>query len=90
MVRKLGDRLGVEGWGRGEENWVIDHQKLAGDTLLPEVWEALDAYLLQSYIHPAGVTLRIAAAGVDSGYRDEIVSSFVRGRLCRPGRSNNP
>lgn len=76
----------VDGWGRASENWGIDYVRFEGDTLLPEVWDVLDEYLLRTWWHPAGVQLRPVVTVIDSGYRDEMVSAFVRSR-AKSGRN---
>jgi phage terminase large subunit GpA-like protein len=75
------DRLefAAEGWGRGEENWGIDHQVFSGDTEKPEVWDKLAEYLRgRRYLHARGIRLEIAATFIDSGYLAAEVYKFAR------------
>lgn len=80
------DRFEVEvvGWGVGKESWGIRYQKIFGDTLEPQVWKDLDAFLLNSVFHKKGGTaLRIAACCIDSGYRSNQVYSFTADKFSR-------
>jgi phage terminase large subunit GpA-like protein len=82
------DRVEVElvGWGRGEESWSLDFVRFEGDTAQPEVWEKLDGYLAQEWWHalaPDDVSLQIAAAFVDSGFRAAHVYAFTKTRAER-------
>ncbi len=63
------DRLEVEtvAWGLGEESWSIDYKVLWGDPLRDEVWEDLDDYLSQTFLHQSGAQLGISAAALDTG-----------------------
>ncbi len=78
-----GDRLEVEvdGYGRGEECWLIDFQVIHGDPLKRgpgSVWDALAALRDKSYAHAGGQTLRIAAMAIDSGYHTQEVYDHCR------------
>lgn len=79
------DRLEIEidGWGAGEENWTIDHQRLHGDTAHEEVWQRAEGVLARGYAHEAGGTLYLRAGMIDSGYRAPEVYRFVRPRQAR-------
>lgn len=68
---------GIEGWGSGMENWKVDYQLYEGDTLLPEIWEDLRKYVMLTWKHYCGVTLRPMVFNVDAGYRTEMVAMFV-------------
>jgi phage terminase large subunit GpA-like protein len=68
----------VCGWGKDEECWVLEYTMFEGDTLQPEVWEAMLAYLKRPWLHPSGLKLSPKCVPVDSGFRDEMVSAFVR------------
>jgi phage terminase large subunit GpA-like protein len=80
------DRLecSVWGWGLDDERWSIEHKVFPGDPSLPDTdpaspWAALRVYLLEDWEHTAGVTMRIAAALVDSGgHHTERVYEFTR------------
>jgi phage terminase large subunit GpA-like protein len=77
----------VVGWGQGEESWLIDRQRLAGDTSQPAVWALLDELLARSYQHPSGRRLEILAAAVDSaGHRTTQVYEYVAARRAAARR----
>lgn len=63
------DRLEVEvvAWGLGEESWSIEHRVLWGDPLGAEVWDDLDEYLAETWVHQSGAVLGISAACLDTG-----------------------
>lgn len=61
----------VIGWGAAEEAWALEHEILDGDTALPSVWDELDEYLR---------THRPTLAGIDAGYRTDIVHAFCQAR----------
>jgi phage terminase large subunit GpA-like protein len=79
------DRLECEvvGWGRDEESWSIAYHVIPGDVTRPEVWAALEEVLIDQYPHESGMNLRIAAAGIDCGYKDGSVLKFTRDRFNR-------
>lgn len=79
------DRLEIEvvAWGIGAESWGIDYAVLYGDTRLPEVWEQLDGYLLQTWEHATGEQLRLARVFIDSGYIPNQVAKFCAPRRAR-------
>lgn len=81
-----GDRLEllVLGWGAGQQQWTIAHDRILGDPAKDEVWRDLDALLFARYRHESGVDLRISAACIDSGgHHTEQVYRFVRPRQRR-------
>lgn len=63
------DRLEVEtvAWGLGEESWSVDFKVLWGDPLHGDVWDDLDDYLAQTWLHESGAQLPISAAALDTG-----------------------
>lgn len=81
------DRLELEivGWGRGEESWSIAYEVLWGDPARPDVWDALDAALLQSFTHPRAISpLPVSAAAIDSGgHRTPEVMRYAQARQAR-------
>ena len=79
------DRLELEvvAWGEGEESWSLDYRQIYGDPGRRAVWKELDALLLRTWEHPAGVKMGIKAACIDSGYRTKEVYEFVRRRFHR-------
>lgn len=68
----------VLGWGLGEEKWVIDWRRVAGDPRRAETKAALLEALTRRYAHALGVALPIHATCVDSGgHRTDDVYDFV-------------
>ena len=63
------DRIEVDvwGWGRGLRSWLVDHIVLPGDVARPEVWEALDGVLGQTWGHASGARMGLARMAIDSG-----------------------
>lgn len=63
------DRLELElvGWGLGEESWSIDYQVFWGDPMKDDVWELVFDFLAQTYETQSGATLKVSAAGFDTG-----------------------
>lgn len=82
------DRLEVEtvAWGLGEESWSVDYQVLWGDPLQGDVWDDLDDYLAQTWLHQSGAQLPISAACLDTGGRGAYPQSaheYARGKTGR-------
>ena len=85
------DRLevGVYGWGAADERWTIDHRIYRGDPSLPDTdasspWSAVREFLMESYEHELGVTMTVAAAGVDSGgHHTQRVYEFTKRHEAR-------
>lgn len=79
-------RLEVElvGWGLGEESWSLATKVFEGDPAKPDVWLALDEFLLSEFKHESGGTMHIRAACIDSGgHNTQEVYKFARARLGR-------
>ncbi len=74
------DRLvwGVDGWGAGRENWLIDAGEIMGDTARPEVWAKLDELLNRTFPGADDREWPIALMGVDSGYNTQQVYNWCR------------
>ena len=74
------DRLeyAIVAWGRGEECFVVDYQKIIGDPLLSETWEQLVQATSKVYRRPDGAELKVRATCVDSGYLTQEVYHQVR------------
>lgn len=77
------DRVEVTllGWGRDDVMFVLAHQLLFGDPLTNDVWSDLDELLRTRWQHPAGGTIGVDAAAVDSG--DGVTTDKVYG-FCIP------
>ena len=79
------DRLEVEikGWARDGSSWSVGADVINGDTLQPQVWDALHEVIQQDYAHANGGTLPLWAMGIDSGYRPQKVYDFCA-RYAQP------
>lgn len=80
------DRLAVEivAWGRGEESWSILYTELEGDPDEDDVWQRLDALLMQPLYRADGRPFVIAATCIDSGgHHTQAVYKFCRERRLR-------
>ncbi|MEY4906714.1 MAG: hypothetical protein RL260_432 [Pseudomonadota bacterium] len=72
--------IGVWGWGRGMESWVIDHHIIEGNPAADDaIWDAVGTYLLRRYRQAwHGGTLGIDSISIDSGWATHAVYAFVR------------
>lgn len=79
------DRIEVQirGFGEGGQRWVIDWHYISGDPTRSDVWDALDDYLANPIVNQFGISLRLAAVAVDSGYLTQDVYNFCRLRKHR-------
>ncbi len=57
----------IDGWGEGEERWVLSYQEIHGDPAKDELWAQLEAVLSAPIEHANGVLLRVRSAAIDSG-----------------------
>jgi len=85
-----GDRLevGVKGWGRGQESWLVYWGQIWGDPGEPAVWAELHQLLSRTWSHAGGAQLTISATAIDSGgHHTDAVYQFcrrMRGRKVFP------
>lgn len=79
------DRIEVQlrGFGEGSRRWTLDWHYIPGDPTRGEVWEKLDEYLAQPLTNAFGISMKIAATGIDSGYLTQEVYNFCRIRKHR-------
>lgn len=80
------NRLEIEvaAWGTGDERWSVDFHILHGDPSRPLIWQQLDEYLSQTFMHENGTALRIACTCIDSGgHFTQQVYEFVKPRAGR-------
>lgn len=74
----------VVGWGIGFESWGIQYKKIYGDPKLPEVWNKLDEFLLQTFEKKDGTKMKIRCACMDSGgHFPNEVYTFCKARYVR-------
>jgi phage terminase large subunit GpA-like protein len=81
------DRIEVEfvGHGVGEETWGLGHFQLWGDPRKMELYQRLEALLIQQFRRVDGAILRCNAAGFDTGYAacQRELYAWLRPRLGR-------
>jgi phage terminase large subunit GpA-like protein len=76
--------LQLNGWGAGEENWIIDQHVIRGDPDGAALWQEVDEYLLRKYVTEDGRALTCEAAAIDSGgLSTQTVYNFVVSRKRR-------
>jgi phage terminase large subunit GpA-like protein len=59
--------VGIYGWGRDEECWLVDHFEIHGDPAQPKVWQQLDEALLKPLPHELADPVKLSAVCIDSG-----------------------
>ena len=57
----------VKGFGRGEESWLIWHQKIEGDPAQEEVWQQLDTIRRTQFPREGSGALSVRHTAVDTG-----------------------
>jgi phage terminase large subunit GpA-like protein len=79
------DRLevGIWGFGRNRQRWLIEHRVLMGPTNRPEVWADLARIFDETWPREDGKEMSVRDWGVDSGAFAAEVSGFVRGQRGR-------
>lgn len=75
--------LEIVGHGLEGETWSLAYVVIPGDPERPEVWDNLDAELQRRFTRTDGVSLRISAAFIDSGYLATEVYRFTGPRRKR-------
>jgi phage terminase large subunit GpA-like protein len=81
-----GDRLEAQwwGWGVNEESWALRYEVIHGDPAQKQVWDDLDALLLERLTTDDGRELRVRAACVDTGgHHANAVFDFTNKRRAR-------
>jgi phage terminase large subunit GpA-like protein len=77
----------VRAWGRGEESWLVLHERIEGNPGLIEsaVWAGLDMRVFGTYCHARGFAVGIDAVSIDSsdGNTSDAVYKWVRSRQRR-------
>jgi len=59
------DRLEIEfdGWGLGEENWLLHYEQIWGDPDYPDVWATLDERLEMKWQRKDGIEISVGGIG---------------------------
>lgn len=70
----------IRAWGRGMENWIIDHRVFMGNTadLGSEPWHRLDELMSESFEHEIGANLHISSLALDTGYNTQQCYAWAR------------
>jgi phage terminase large subunit GpA-like protein len=74
------DRIEVllDGWAYEHERFAIEHKIFWGNTEEDEVWNELDSYLSQHFLHPSGKMMKIDCGCIDMGHDQDRVLTFLR------------
>lgn len=59
--------IGLDGWGKNEENWKLPNKVILGDPSQDQIWSELDQFLTRKFVTESGYALMIEAVCVDSG-----------------------
>jgi phage terminase large subunit GpA-like protein len=82
-IQKDRIEVGIWGFGRNRERWLIEHRVLPGPTNRPEVWASLAAMFDETWRHASGAELAVRDWGIDSSGFSAEVSAFVRSQRGR-------
>lgn len=85
-VDTQGDRLEIERvcWDEIEQSWGAQYDVLYGDPAQQQVWDDLDALLLEPMHTKSGRVVRVEATAIDSGgHHAAMVLKFCRERFRR-------
>lgn len=81
----------IRGWGRGQENWVLDYGVISGDANQKETWDRLFQRLNRTWTHRLGFELHVAAAAFDTGghnaqaVHDNVGPLYMQNFVCIKG-----
>ena len=73
--------IGIWGWGRNRQRWLVDHVRIYGPTQnmhAKEIWELAAVELGRTYKTKSGVNVGIRKVLCDTGYIPEIVKPWVK------------
>ena len=71
----------VKGYGRGEESWLVHHERLDGEPGHEEVWRKLEALRVREWQHEGGAKMRISTMLIDTGgHNADEVHQYVKPR----------
>jgi phage terminase large subunit GpA-like protein len=73
----------IVGHGLEGETWSLGYEVIPGNAEWAETWEALDAVLERRFVREDGVTMRIDAAFIDSGFMAHHVYRYTAKRRRR-------
>jgi phage terminase large subunit GpA-like protein len=85
-VQKDRLEIGIWGFGRGRQRWLIEHRIIPGSMSNPEhLWAALAQMFDESWPHELGGEISVRDWGIDSGAYPSDVAAFAR---SQQGRGN--
>lgn len=84
-VQKNRIEIGIWGFGRNRERWLIEHRVLPGQTNRPEVWASLAEMLDETWAGGDGGDYSVRDWGIDTGAFASDVGAFIR---TQRGRGN--
>jgi phage terminase large subunit GpA-like protein len=67
-------------WGRNGEAWVVDYHVINSSPIEQSTWAELDNYINTPLQHEYGGELKIKTTLIDTGYLNQEVYNFARGR----------
>lgn len=70
----------VRGFGENAQRWTIDWHYIPADPTREDEWQKLDDYLAQPFTNRWGISMKLAAVGVDSGNWTHDVYNYTRAR----------
>lgn len=82
-VQKDRIEVGIWGFGRNRQRWLIEHRVLPGPTNRPEVWSSLSGMFSETWPHESGAEMSVRDWGIDSGAFAPEVGAFVRNQQGR-------
>ncbi len=82
-VQKDRIEVGVWGFGRARQRWLIEHRVLPGATSQPAVWATLEAMFEETLPHVDGGEVTVDQWGIDSSGFTADVYAFVRSQAGR-------
>jgi phage terminase large subunit GpA-like protein len=68
--------VGIWGFGRDLESWLIDRHEIFGSPALDSTWQALEELLAKGWAHAGGQSLRLTRMAIDAG--DGVTTHYVR------------
>ncbi len=76
--------VGVRGYGRGCESWLVDYKVFYGNPSEDQVWKDVAEYLFETdFQHAGGQKLRIYASAIDTrGHKTQAVYAFVHAQAA--------
>ncbi len=77
-IQKTWIELEIVGWCADKQSYSIDHRKLLGETILPDVWNELAGVVDETWTRTDGAEFSLSKMAIDTGYRTSEVHDFCR------------